>query len=44
MAMRETTEMPEAVEAGTVKLVGTETTQIVVTATRLLSEESEDSA
>ncbi len=34
--MRDTTERPEAVEAGTVKLVGTETTKIVSEVTRLL--------
>lgn len=36
LVMRETTERPEAVEAGTVRLVGTDTTKIVATATELL--------
>ena len=40
LVMRETTERPEGVEAGTLKLVGTETHRIVHEATRLL----EDSA
>ena len=34
--MRETTERPEAVEAGTVKLVGTDQNQIVQTSIELL--------
>ncbi len=36
LVLRETTERPEGVEAGTLKLVGTETAQIVREATRLL--------
>lgn len=36
--MRDTTERPEAIEAGTAKLVGTETKQIVEEATRLLND------
>jgi UDP-N-acetylglucosamine 2-epimerase (non-hydrolysing) len=36
LVMRDTTERPEAVEAGTVKLVGTDTNKIVSEATRLL--------
>jgi UDP-N-acetylglucosamine 2-epimerase len=36
LVLRETTERPEGVEAGTLKLVGTETGQIVREATRLL--------
>lgn len=36
LVMRDTTERPEAVEAGTVKLVGTDTEMIVSEATRLL--------
>jgi UDP-N-acetylglucosamine 2-epimerase (non-hydrolysing) len=38
LLMREVTERPEAVEAGTVKLVGTETTRIVAEADRLLGD------
>lgn len=38
LVMRETTERPEAVEAGTVKLVGTDTAMIVSEATRLLDD------
>ena len=38
LVLRETTERPEGVEAGTLKLVGTETTQIVREASRLLDE------
>ena len=38
LVMRETTERPEGVEAGTLKLVGTETSQIVREAHRLLDE------
>lgn len=37
LLMRETTERPEAVDAGTVKLVGTNTTKIVDVTTRLMS-------
>jgi UDP-N-acetylglucosamine 2-epimerase (non-hydrolysing) len=36
--MRETTERPEAVEAGTVRLVGTDERVIVAEASRLLSD------
>jgi UDP-N-acetylglucosamine 2-epimerase (non-hydrolysing) len=36
LVMRETTERPEGVAAGTLKIVGTETSQIVDTAARLL--------
>lgn len=39
LVMRETTERPEAVEAGTVRLVGTDVQKIVSEATRLLSDE-----
>ncbi|WKZ42761.1 MAG: UDP-N-acetylglucosamine 2-epimerase (non-hydrolyzing) [Anaerolineales bacterium] len=38
LVMRETTERPEGVEAGTLKLVGTETARIVDEATRLLDD------
>jgi UDP-N-acetylglucosamine 2-epimerase (non-hydrolysing) len=38
LVLRETTERPEGVEAGTLKLVGTETDQIVREATRLLDD------
>lgn len=38
LVMRDTTERPEAVEAGTVKLVGTDTVRIVREAHRLLDE------
>lgn len=44
LVMRETTERPEAVEAGTVKLVGTNVTEIVSEVTRLLVEEAHYSA
>ena len=37
LVMRDTTERPEAVDAGTVKLVGTNTTQIINEATKLLN-------
>ena len=40
LVMRDTTERPEAVEAGTVKLVGTERESIVVAITELLSDET----
>jgi UDP-N-acetylglucosamine 2-epimerase (non-hydrolysing) len=36
LVMRETTERPEGVAAGTLKIVGTETNQIVDTAAQLL--------
>lgn len=38
LVMRETTERPEGLEAGTLKLVGTETANIVRAATRLLDD------
>jgi UDP-N-acetylglucosamine 2-epimerase (non-hydrolysing) len=38
LVMRETTERPEGVEAGTLKLVGTETNNILQEATRLLDD------
>jgi UDP-N-acetylglucosamine 2-epimerase (non-hydrolysing) len=38
LVLRETTERPEGVEAGTLKLVGTDTDQIVREATRLLDD------
>jgi UDP-N-acetylglucosamine 2-epimerase (non-hydrolysing) len=38
LVMRETTERPEALEAGTVRLVGTETEMIVYEASRLLED------
>jgi len=38
LVMRDTTERPEAVEAGTVKLVGTDTEKIVAEASRLLDD------
>lgn len=38
LVMRDTTERPEAVEAGTVRLVGTETNSIVEMVSRLLSD------
>lgn len=41
LVMRETTERPEGVDAGTLKLVGTETSHIVQEASRLLNDESE---
>lgn len=41
LVMRDTTERPEAVDAGTVRLVGTDVTKIVDTVTRLLTDESE---
>ncbi len=37
--MRETTERPEAVEAGTVKLVGTDTARIVNEVSTLLNDD-----
>ncbi|PLX86473.1 MAG: UDP-N-acetylglucosamine 2-epimerase (non-hydrolyzing) [Desulfuromonas sp.] len=40
LVMRDTTERPEAVEAGTVKLVGTDPQRIVTAAAQLLSDES----
>lgn len=40
LVMRETTERPEAVEAGTVKLVGTDYEAIVTNTTRLLTDEA----
>jgi UDP-N-acetylglucosamine 2-epimerase (non-hydrolysing) len=41
LVLREKTERPEAVEAGTVKLVGTDEDRIVVEATRLLDDQAE---
>jgi UDP-N-acetylglucosamine 2-epimerase (non-hydrolysing) len=41
LVLRETTERPEGVEAGSLKLVGTETKHIVQEAKRLLDDESE---
>ena len=41
LVMRETTERPEALKAGTVKLVGTETSAIVAVTTELLDNEKE---
>jgi UDP-N-acetylglucosamine 2-epimerase (non-hydrolysing) len=40
LVMRQTTERPEGVEAGTLRLVGTETSRIVSEATRLLDDRS----
>lgn len=40
LVMRDTTERPEAVDAGTVKLVGTDTGLIIAEATRLLDDTS----
>ena len=40
LVMREVTERPEAVEAGTVKLVGTDTEKIVSEATHLLDDKN----
>lgn len=44
LVMRETTERPEAVEAGTVRLVGTSREKIVSEAHRLLTDENEYAA
>ncbi|MDP2999808.1 MAG: UDP-N-acetylglucosamine 2-epimerase (non-hydrolyzing) [Bryobacterales bacterium] len=41
LVLRETTERPEAVEAGTVKLVGTDEDRILAEATRLLDDPAE---
>ena len=41
LVLRETTERPEGVDAGALKLVGTETTSIIKEATRLLDHDSE---
>ena len=41
LVMRETTERPEGVDAGTLKLVGTNPSRIVEEATRLLEDETE---
>ena len=41
LVMRDRTERPEAVEAGTVKLVGTDAAKILAETTRLLSDEAE---
>jgi len=40
LVMRETTERPEAIEAGTARLVGTDRTRIVTEAERLLNDDS----
>jgi len=40
LVMRDTTERPEGVEAGTVQLVGTDTKKIVAEATRLLDDQT----
>ena len=41
LVMRENTERPEGIDAGTVKLVGTNTDSIIEGATRLLSDPAE---
>ncbi|HAT2868305.1 TPA: UDP-N-acetylglucosamine 2-epimerase (non-hydrolyzing) [Serratia marcescens] len=41
LVMRDTTERPEAIDAGTVRLVGTDVAKIVEAVTRLLTDESE---
>ena len=41
LVMRDTTERPEAVTAGTVRLVGTDKQRIVKEVTRLLKDENE---
>jgi UDP-N-acetylglucosamine 2-epimerase (non-hydrolysing) len=41
LVLRKTTERPEAIAAGTAKLIGTETTDIVAAASTLLQDESE---
>lgn len=41
LVMRDTTERPEAVTAGTVRLVGTDKQRIVEEVTRLLKDENE---
>ncbi len=41
LVMRETTERPEAIKAGTVRLVGTDTKHLVAEVTRLLHDEKE---
>ena len=41
LVMRETTERPEAIKAGTVRLVGTDSTRIVAEVSRLLHDERE---
>ncbi len=41
LVMRESTERPEAISAGTVRLVGTDTAKIVKEVSRLLSDENE---
>jgi UDP-N-acetylglucosamine 2-epimerase (non-hydrolysing) len=41
LVLRQKTERPEAVEAGTVKLVGTDEDRIVAEATRLLDDTAE---
>lgn len=44
LVMRDTTERPEAVTAGTVRLVGTDKQRIVEEVTRLLKDENEISS
>ncbi|MDY0022385.1 non-hydrolyzing UDP-N-acetylglucosamine 2-epimerase [Arenimonas caeni] len=44
LVMRDTTERPEAVEAGTVRLVGTDRAHIVAEATRLLDDDAAHAA
>ncbi|MEA3456193.1 MAG: UDP-N-acetylglucosamine 2-epimerase, partial [Campylobacterota bacterium] len=41
LVMRDTTERPEALEAGTVKLVGTDAEKIIVEAQKLLDDNEE---
>ena len=41
LVMRDTTERPEALQAGTVRLVGTDTAKIVVAVSRLLNDKEE---
>ena len=44
LVMRDTTERPEAVEAGTVRLVGTDRARIVAEAARLLDDDQAHAA
>jgi len=41
LVMRDTTERPEAIEAGTVKLVGTDKEKIVIEAQKLIDDKKE---
>jgi UDP-N-acetylglucosamine 2-epimerase (non-hydrolysing) len=41
LVMRDTTERPEAIDAGTVKLVGTDSATIIDTATALIESDEE---